>query len=105
LVGYAEELPCNGNNFIHTNKIYIMIDYEKVFKTIAYLIETMNNFDDEVLRYKYSKVLLHYKNYIENCIGENDIRGELKALLYIRRNAEKHLNYIYFPHLNGYPMI
>lgn len=76
-----------------------MIDYEKVCKSLAYLIETMNNFDDEVLKYKYSKVLLHYKNYIENYIGENDIRGELKALLYIKRNAEKHLNYIYFPHL------
>ena len=31
-----------------------MIDYEKVFKTIAYLIETMNGFQDEVLKYKYN---------------------------------------------------
>jgi hypothetical protein len=74
-----------------------MIDYEKVCKSLAYLIETMNGFQDEVLRYKYSKVLLHYKNYIESwCI----LRVDLSDIIYIKRNAgEEHLNYIYFPHL------
>lgn len=77
-----------------------MFNYEKVFEAIAYLIETMNNFDDEVLRYKYSKVLLHYKNYIESYRGKVDVESEIKSLKYIRKNAKKHLDYLYFPHLD-----
>jgi len=77
-----------------------MIDYEKVCKSLAYLIETMNNFDDEVLRYKYSKVLLHYKNYIESYRGKVDVESEIKSLIYLRKNAKKHLDILDFPHLD-----
>ena len=75
-----------------------MIDYEKVFKTIAYLIETMNGFQDGVLKYKYNRVLISYKNYIES-YKIRYIKKEFTELRYIKKNAEKHLNYMYFPHL------
>jgi len=74
-----------------------MIDYKKVSKSLAYLIETMNGFQDEVLKYKYSIVLVHYKNYIEKY---NSNGGFYYHYLQVKRHTEgKHNNYLYFPHL------
>lgn len=79
-----------------------MIDYKEVSKSLAYLIETMNGFQDEVLRYKYSKVLVHYKNYIENCASPLSVAFNSVTRLYDRVQEitnGKHNNYLYFPHL------
>jgi len=79
-----------------------MIDYEKVCKSLAYLIETMNGFQDEVLKYKYSKVLVHYKNYIENCASPLSKAFNSVTRLYNRvqtMTKGNHNNYLYFPHL------
>jgi len=77
-----------------------MIDYEKVSKSLAYLIETMNGFNDSVLTYKYSKVLVHYKNYIEKCalgVAFNSVTRLYDRVQSI--TGTRHNNYLYFPHL------
>ena len=75
-----------------------MIDYEKVSKSLAYLIETMNGFQDEVLKYKYGKVLVHYKNYIENYSKGMSVNRLI--LLMLKSDIKKsHFDYLYFPHL------
>ena len=79
-----------------------MIDYKKVSKSLAYLIETMNGFNDSVLTYKYSKVLVHYKNYIENCASPLSKAFNSVTRLYDRVQSitgTRHNNYLYFPHL------
>lgn len=82
-----------------------MIDYKKVSKSLAYLIETMNGFSDEVLKYKYSKVLVHYKNYIEEftkpltqSIRWTRLYDRIQTMLY-GFSTGNHNNYLYFPHL------
>ena len=78
-----------------------MIDYEKVCKSLAYLIETMNGFQDEVLKYKYSKALVHYKNYIETYKSNGARLGLHFQYLKVQQNTGgKHNAYLYFPHLN-----
>lgn len=79
-----------------------MIDYKEVSKSLAYLIETMNGFDDEVLKYKYGKVLVHYKNYIENYASQLSVAFNSVTRLYNRvqtMTKGNHNNYLYFPHL------
>jgi len=75
-----------------------MIDYKEVSKSLAYLIETMNGFDDEVLKYKYGKFLVNYKNYIENYAKEMSV-NKLIALMLRAKINQSHFDYLYFPHL------